>query len=370
MSLLYEMSKLPTFAQQRILVVDKSQKKDNDRTWSFWAPEGLEYKSITTKSWKKSAIYERPGHKIDIQFEEFEYHTIYGIDFYNYIFSRLSAFENITFLTQGISKVEQGKLTLENNQIYTGKSIINSIFKKEELPKAKTDVFMWQHFYGWFVKFKEDILDDSEFVMMDYRKCDLDSTNFFYQLPFSKNEVLIEFTEFSMRDYTEAEIEEKITTYIAENFPGKKYTVERKERNAIPMTDHKVSPTPTKGIYNIGTIAGYVKSSSGYAFMRTIEKTKKLAAQVLDHKTENQKTTFYAFLLELFDHTLITILSKKSLQGYQVYPGLFKNQSGDFVIRFLHERIKIPELLKIMWPMPRKFLFARVFIRSFFKKIT
>lgn len=369
MSLLYEMSKLPNFEAQRILVVDKSEKKDNDRTWSFWAPKGLEYKSISTKSWKKGAIYERPGHKIPIKFDEFEYHTVYGIDFYNYIHSKLSAFKNITFLTNGISKVEQGSVTLHNRQIYQGKSIVNSIFKKEELPKANTDIFMWQHFYGWFVKFEESIVDDSEFVMMDYRDCDHDSTNFFYQLPFSAQEVLIEFTEFSMRDYSEAEIEEKIRSYISEYFPNKKYSVERKEKNAIPMTNHKESLIPTKGVYNIGTIAGFVKPSSGYAFVRTIEKTKKLASKVLAHKTEKETRTFHATLFELFDNTLLSILSKQSLQGYQVFPGLFKNQPGDFVIRFLQEKIKVLDLFKIMWPMPKKFLFAREFISAIFKKL-
>jgi len=359
MTLLMEMRKHHGFSDLDILVLDKSTKIANDRTWSFWSDEDLEYLPLCAKSWKQSSIYRREGHKVPITFNDYTYYTVYGKDFYRYVFDTISSYDNVTFVHAEISSLESKTVTTADGTEYHGRNIINSAFDKSDIPTDKSDVFLWQHFYGWFISFEEEIIDDSEFVMMDYRKCDPDKTNFFYQLPFSNTDVLIEFTEFSNGEYTEEEVTPRIKNYISDRYGDKKYKILHKEINAIPMTDYKRELVRSDGVINIGTIAGYVKASSGYAFTRTIEKNKILAQKLMQGTPISNRSSNAERVFSIFDRTLLRLMANNIVHGYEVNPPLFENQKGDFVIRFLQEKIPLFQLVKIVMPMPKKIHFVK-----------
>jgi len=52
LSLLYRMLKDPQLCNKQILVIDKSQKNKNDRTWCFWEKGNGLFESIVMHQWK------------------------------------------------------------------------------------------------------------------------------------------------------------------------------------------------------------------------------------------------------------------------------------------------------------------------------
>ena len=52
LSLLYRLLKDPNLKSKKILVIDRTEKNTNDRTWCFWEKETGIFQSIVTHEWK------------------------------------------------------------------------------------------------------------------------------------------------------------------------------------------------------------------------------------------------------------------------------------------------------------------------------
>ena len=53
LSLLYRLLKDPTLNTKKILVIDKTEKKINDRTWCYWEKGKGLFESIVTHEWQE-----------------------------------------------------------------------------------------------------------------------------------------------------------------------------------------------------------------------------------------------------------------------------------------------------------------------------
>lgn len=78
-----------------------------------------------------------------------------------------------------------------HRQLGIGQSNRQSFFKDTQA------ITLQQHFKGWVIKTEEPVFNPEEFVMMDYRLREPETTSFTYILPYSKTEALVEFTYFS-----------------------------------------------------------------------------------------------------------------------------------------------------------------------------
>jgi lycopene beta-cyclase len=360
----------PHLKSKTILVVDNERHHGDDRTWSFWATNEYNIPPLSRKSWKKAAVIDKDGHTLDFDFNDYQYYTVLSSDFYNHFYRRISGYKNISFHYEEIIKCD----TL-NNQVscattsFRADLIVRSYYKIDELrvsafPQNST---LWQHFEGWFIETADDHFDESRITLMDYRVASGKLTQFFYILPFSKRSALIEYTEFSNRDFNQVPCTEYIQDYITTQLNIPSFTTVRKERSSIPMTDFVFPSMTGKSVINIGTIAGYVKPSSGYCFTRSFQKVRNLIA-ILERgpaKENYLKPKFYFWLL---DSILLQALSSYSIAGQDVFPVLLRklaqNKEQSIVFKFLDERTSAFETLKLIIAMPNKLLLLRIFLHS------
>ena len=76
-----------------LLIVDRETKSQNDHTWCFWSdqPTGLE--PILFRSWAQIRFVSTSFDQI-IPLENYRYHMLRAIDFYDYARKKISAYPN------------------------------------------------------------------------------------------------------------------------------------------------------------------------------------------------------------------------------------------------------------------------------------
>ncbi|MEL7144846.1 MAG: lycopene cyclase family protein [Bacteroidota bacterium] len=369
MTIVYEMSKLKGFAEKSILVIDSDKKNKNDRTWSFWSNEKTEYEAMACKTWDKCFFYSENGDCLDLDLGDYRYYTIRGIDFYEFIFDKLQGFTNITFLTEQIEEVSDEGYVKTASGKYTADRVCRSYFDKNELESVFKSDFIWQHFKGWYIETKNDAFEENCFTVMDYRVSAAGKIDFFYVLPFTKNTALVEFTEFSREFYEQSEYDDKIKSYIKNTLKIDDYTVSEEEFNAIPMTSAKLKPVKNK-LINVGTVAGYVKPSSGYAFTRIVKNSKTVAKSIMEG-SKIQSRPKYAFFYRLMDSTLLEVFDRNPDTSKRFYYSLFKKLKAYEIFGFLDEKSSFPKISKVfLSAADYAFTFIVAMLTSFYKRLS
>jgi hypothetical protein len=183
------------------------------------------------------------------------------------------------------------------------------------------------------VIFENDFLDSSAATLMDFSQAQTnrDYSMFHYILPFSERKALIETTVFSTKPYDEQAYEAHWNQYMADNFTGKNYQVIDIERGTIPMT---VMPSTNNlgKILKIGTAAGQVKASTGYAFTRMQRDAKQKV---------NQLPSLIKARHLFYDSILLNMIESENKAIPLVMDRLFGRINFAKILRFLDEKTSI-----------------------------
>lgn len=367
LSLAYRMSKEPHFKERSILLIEPEDKNKNDRTWSYWSKTNEFYNQWANKSWEKIAFKSNATEKPK-PIAPYKYYTIKGEDFYQHTLSQIKKYQNIHLLKDHVNNLEFESDTVrvqtKTSQVFEGKYCFDSrINSSHDYSKSN---FVWQHFKGWVVETERNYFDDSTALFMDFSVPQENETRFFYLLPYSKKEALIELAIFSNDVLSSKNYDVLLNDYILENHPNLKYRIKEEEYNKIPMTDFKFPISAGRNHMFIGTASGMVKASSGYAFKRIQDQSsliiKALKAnddpQIATKKIANEK-------FRILDATLLDVILEKRLTGKEVFVKLLERNKISTVFDFLNQESSLMQELKIMTSLP-----TLPFLKSFIKILT
>ena len=99
---------------------------------------------------------------------------------------------------------------------------------------------LWQHFCGVEIETEKDFFDDEIFNLMDFACDQRNKVHFFYTLPFTKRNALVETTWISelnnekLKDY-----DEQIDDYLSKHLNIRNCKINFKETGAIPLFRQK-----------------------------------------------------------------------------------------------------------------------------------
>ena len=198
---------------------------------------------------------------------------------------------------------------------------------------------------------------------MDFSIDQKNETRFFYILPVSSNEALIEYTLFSKKELSDFEYDQEISNYLK----GKgisDYTITSNEKGVIPMTCFDYSKYNTKNLINIGTSGGWTKPSTGYTFKFIDKKSSQLLIFMEksdDFRKFNKKTRFW-----YYDRIFLDVLYYQNHLGSHLFERLFKNNKIEKIFKFLDNESSLIDDLKITLSFP-KFLFTKTFFKTLLK---
>jgi lycopene beta-cyclase len=341
----------PFFSNKQILVIDKSSKTRNDRTWCFWEKQSCIFDSIIHHKWKEINFYASDfSSRFDIA--PYEYKMIRGIDLYNCVLNKAKQQSNIHFLYGEVeslsSDLNKAVVTIDDKQI-TADYIFNSIIFKDytNTIKAKSTYYLLQHFKGWLVETDDNIFDDHEATFMDFRVSQQHGTTFIYVLPVAPNKALIEYTLFTEKLLDSNEYDIALNEYLKNFLKTEKYKILETEFGVIPMTNIPFSQGEGK-IVNIGTAGNQTKASSGFTFQFIQKHSNEIIEALIREKDPHFKNTFLQKRFNIYDNTLLNILCNKKLEGDKIFSDLFCKNPVQRVFRFLDNETNLVEELKLL----------------------
>jgi lycopene beta-cyclase len=362
----YKMMLSGKFGNKSILLLDQDSKKTNDRTWCFWDKNETIWDSVISKKWDL-ALFANEDFKLDLALKPYQYNQIRGIDFYNFVLDELSRHQNITFLTEKVTDINELEthvfIGTEANR-YTGNYLFNSIYTKAFAESQIQYPVLQQHFIGWFVKTDAEIFNPEQATFMDFSVEQKGNTRFMYVFPTSTTEALVEYTLFSEKLLPKEEYENEIQIYL-KNLGIDQYEILEKEQGSIPMTSFPFWKKNTKRVLNIGTAGGWTKASTGYTFKNSDKKSTKLAAFL---QNENLKMSSFHTKNRFwwYDLLLLDILHRHNELGSSIFSSLFKKGNPALIFKFLDEETNFIEDLQVILKCP-KMPFIKALFRVMFK---
>ncbi len=366
-----EMLRHSFFQQKRLLLIDRDRKLHNDRTWCFWATDDEPIPPVVHHSWD-ACRFLAPDFEATLDIAPYRYHMVRGIDFYQWANGELKRWPNVQHLTANIQEIlPRGGCVRTDKGNFEAEVVLNSAFTPIPLlPKMAADlwklplsaplqerprghaVFLLQHFKGWLVETPEPAFDPKAVTFMDFRIEQQGQTRFVYVLPFSAHRALVEFTVFSPALLPAEAYDEALRQYLNRQLGLSHYQVVEEEFGIIPMTDYAFPKGAEGNLIHIGTAGGFVKASSGYAFKRTLRRTRAFATAWAQTGAPDVRLLQTSPLFRLLDSVLLRVLHRQNDLGGVVFTSLFQKLPPALVLRFLDEDSSWLEIARLIKAPP------------------
>ena len=339
LSLAYELEIHEKFKNKTLAIIEPRNDYIRDKTWSFWKVAAHNFEDCVKHSWSNFSV-NIPNQTKYVQCDNSPYQSIDSGLFYEKIINTLKKNTNINFF-KNINEI-----STENSFIFN--SVTNVSDSKNDL---------WQHFSGIEIETNKDVFDNQIFNLMDFDCEQRDSVHFFYTLPFSKKNALIETTWISDLNHpSNQDYSIQLEDYIKNKLKIKNYEIKFKETGAIPL----FHPQNIKKInqMEIGTAGGMTRLSTGYTFMNIQSQSKYIREnfeniQKVSNFNVNSK---YKFL----DNIFLKVLKKNSEKMPEIFFKMF-NCSPSTVINFLSNKSNIYEDFSIILKMPKLVFLKELF---------
>ena len=353
LALLYEYLQKAENIDSKILLIDSGDR--SKKSWCFWAENNQEsFPFLIEKSWSKITYRSTKSTNKTEELSDINYHFISSGHFFDFFFNQF--IPDHTQIIHELGKVDTLletdsliEITMQNGvRMYANQVADSRLQQSVESDKTQLS----QHFWGKFVEFDEDILDSTAVTLMDFSQPQTNNeySIFHYILPFTSRKALIETTVFSTQAYQEQQFEAHWNQYMETNFAGKNYLVTDIERGTIPMMIASPQRKNNK-IFAIGTAAGLVKASTGYAFTRMHRDAK---ARV------NQSSLVFKDRYSFYDSILLHMIETENKVIPKVMDRLFGRVDFTKILRFLDEKTNLWEEIN---------LFSRLQIPLFIKHL-
>lgn len=361
--LLMEMDRKGLLKNKKILVLEPDSKDNNDRTFCFWMnPEIMEsygLQEIVRNEWTKVIVGNNPSQDL----EDLKYYRIQGIALYEKTKKLLQKYE-VEIITEGflgspIQFQNCCELTIKEKKIHSGFVFDNR--PPDYVSPTKSEVKLYQSFYGWEIKSESVIFDRDCFTMMDFNVEQGGATQFMYILPFDENRALFEITRFGEKIISKEEAEKILISYL--NNKKIDFSVEDKEQGVIRMFSCPIkNQSKIKNWIDTGERGGCLKPSTGYSFVRNLHHAERIVQYLMNQTKEIQKTKDR---YEYYDRLLLQILHIQPSKGKDIFTRLFSGNLAETVFNFLDENSKPKEEFSILNSLPIG-LFTGAAIKDFF----
>jgi lycopene beta-cyclase len=348
---------------KKIAVLESDSKTKNDKTYCFWADpdEAIVSELSSIISYKFTHIRVNGSHVDSI--ENRPYHYIRSIDLYNSVFALIQKTQ-LDFHQHLVTNI-----TVEN-QIYTLHTAHEKHYSKyvfDSRPSAfdtlsKNDIYLHQSFYGLHIKCLNDVFDKNTFDMMNFNVEQNNFTQFFYVIPFSSNEALVELTRFGSEKINLDYASNLLEDFISNTFGD--YDKLGEEVGCIPMTTFNNPKNKLEGILNTGASANLIKPSTGYGFKNMFY----FAQKVTEHVASNNLKHFNSIKTEskarfkFYDNLLLLILLRWPSLGKKIFTRLFNKVPVLTVFSFLEEKTPLREEIRIFLSLPIQPFLKALFI--------
>lgn len=354
-----------SLADRTILLVDGARDDDELRTLSFWAAGPMALESLVRHRWSTLRIQVDDAPH-DVPITEHTYRTFFFADLQRETKARLARRPGNRVVDGRLRELTQdreGATLTVGEHTFRARWVFDSRFRRKDLV---VDLRRWhslrQHFHGWIVRTTRDVFEPSVATLLDFRADTKPGTGFFYVLPFSPREALVELVTLANVD-----AEPMTRSYLSRFFGAEDVELVDRESGISPMTEQSFPWREGERVRKLGVAAGRLKPSTGYALTRIVEDCASIVRSLErdGHPFVRPATsTFYRIL----DAVLLEIWGSRPEEIPPIFAAMFLRNPVDRVLRFLDERTSTWEVLRMVLTLP-KLPFVRAAARWITRRI-
>ncbi len=334
---------------KNILILDPDDKLNNDKTYCFWTDQNdqlaLGCAHLISHQWEKVRVNQNQQESLLPQ----KYFHISSLDLYNDL-RRIVQKYSIKRLQQkvlAIRSIENGLEIITESENWKTSLVFDSRPSKY-LAAKEDEVHLLQSFIGYIINTEKPIAESDCADLMDFNVSQLDATQFMYVLPLGEGKTLVELTRFGLRPISLAEADPILDDYILKRFGA--YKLLNTETGCIPMSTAQISNDTIPGLISIGSRAGAIKPSTGYAFKNMFNQASYIANCLANKQSIIQKKKARRF--KFYDRILLLIMSRKPYLGKPIFQALFNKNEIKMVLKFLDEKTTLIQDVKIFSSLP------------------
>jgi lycopene beta-cyclase len=323
---------------QNILLLDQNPFSFPPKTWCFWDHKSPKFFSFQHR-WKYIRL-NAPHIQCTKKLDDLHYYEVRSDAFITEMKRQIQNHPNIQIRMAKVNALlptEDAVFVTTDHATYKAKYVINSINGMFDTMPPRQPVFT-QNFKGWRIQTEEAVFDPEKVILMDF--CfSAKPVSFFYTLPYSRHEALIEFTRLS-HDIAEASVyQQALDRYIKEQLKVRNYSITYEEFGVIEMEVRQYQKRPHKRIFQTGTAGGNTKPSTGFTF-KNIQNDCALILQEISQgralRGQNRKFMYY-------DRIMLKIMQHHPHAIPDLLVSLFYKNDAEKVFRFLDEKTSFSE---------------------------
>jgi lycopene beta-cyclase len=335
---------------KRVLVLEPAEKKLNDRTWCFWAKPNDSilgaFGHLIGSSWGTALV---AGKEQDLA--PYRYYQIRSSALYEAVQALLPQYPQLDWVQTAVTDVQENIHACAITSA-AGEFTASQVFDSRLPSNAFADDGLWQSFYGMRIRLKQAAFTPDSMELMNFEVDQQGSTQFLYVLPVSETEGLVEITRFDQKAIDREAAYALLQPWISERFGA--FDMLELEGGRIPMQMQLNPPKPLHPVQKrhiaIGTAAGAVKASTGYAFKQMWQHAEGLSAAML--AASPLPTPYHPPRHSFYDALLLDILKRQPNKGKGIFLALFKKVPLAHVFRFLDEQSSLKQELPILAALP------------------
>lgn len=266
-----------------IVIVDRRREHARDRTWCWWDVAPTPYTALASQRWPAWRVV-RDGREATQACAAHPYLHLDASRFYDSVLTALAAASQVELrLGETVLDIEAtgAAVTTSRGRIEADR-VYDALATGSPLLRGRPagSVELAQVFLGLEVETDRPAFDPAVATLMDFGPAAADEVRFTYVLPFSPTRALVEDTSLGGPSRSHAARAEAVAAWLART-PAREWIVRHEEHGRIPMTTHRFPLHRGARVHAVGTAAGAVRPSSGYAFMRTQAHCRALARAVV-----------------------------------------------------------------------------------------
>lgn len=332
-----------------VLLLDREEKRSNDRTWCFWETRPGPFEEIVSQKWAQVRIHGGPEKPLVLPLEGYTYKMIRGLDFYRFMDARLAADARTERRIDAVREIrDEGDRVrvLTDRGEYTAGMAFDSTWRMPMDAPGRHHLL--QHFYGQVIRTQRPVFDPTLPDLMHFGIPQNNQCRFIYVLPFAPDRALVEFTVFS-EDLLDREAYAKaLDAYLFEALGPVNRVVEETEFGVIPMSDEPVKEFVSPRIVRIGTSGGYTNPATGFTFYNTQKRLAELIAHYRKTGSWQAPRSLWQQRFGLYASVMLNVLQKNRVPAPDMFYDLYRKNPIDRVFRFLDGESSFPEELKLM----------------------
>lgn len=320
----------------RIAVLEARTTYQQDRHWGFWFDPRMKhpFQPLILAQYNQWNLYSSSEKPIKCRGQRYGYGVIRSKDFYSWMHEQLA--ERLIMncpcepLSASLVKTAQGNLT--------ARMVIDA-------RTEPVDALLYQQFHGWVVRTDSPCFNPAICTLMDFRlSSPKNSCGFAYILPFSENCALVEPTLLTSTPIDESWFRQQLEAQMM----GNAYEITDSEAGCLPLGILPPSTTPS-GVYPIGTRAGWMRPSTGYAFAHTQKKARQLASHVARHQAlPPASPRAYSSMARRLDTVFVRVMRTHPHHLDAIFSHWFSQMNPDAMIAFLHDNASFNTALRLL----------------------